>query len=124
MKFGIFYELQLPQALQTRLSVSAGRLQGGKARVEIGDYFLCARRLSHQCAELADVGAHVVERVLGLEDEDRVAEAAEQRGCSRGGEAAGEDEVWLEGDDFLGEAVIDREHRAALASFAQQLRRQ
>jgi hypothetical protein len=61
--------------------------------------------------QLASVRAHVVERVLGLEDEDGVAEAAEQRGCSRGGEAAGEDEVGLEGDDFLGEAMIGRELR-------------
>ena len=47
--------------------------------------------------ELADVGAHVVERVLGLEDDDGVAEAAEQGGGCRGGEAAGEDEVGLRG---------------------------
>ena len=78
----------------------------GEARVEVGDDLFGFRGVAGEGGELADVGAHVGEGVLGLEGYDAVAEVAEEGDGCRGGEAAGEDEVGLERDDFFGEAVI------------------
>ena len=84
-------------------------MQLGEADIELGDDLFGFCRVAGERAELADVGAHVGERVFGREGFDAVAEMAEEGVGGCGGVGAGEDEVGLELDDLFGEAVIGGE---------------
>ena len=91
------------------------RLQRGKAPVEVCDELFGALRLPHCGAHLADVGAHVVKRVFGVEPDHPNAQPLQHCSRRRRAEPSGQDQVRLRHQYFLGQAVIDRKLRCDVA---------